>query len=224
MLACVQWRRNANAGGQITRPHATADDDIISVNRTIVRIHARDAITIVTNSGNFGVFKDFGAASAGTFGQGLRNIDGIRIAVAWDMNTADDIIDIDDMRQFFDFLWCYDMHGQVKYLGHGCAALQLLKAFGIGGHRYRTALAIARCLAGFCLKPAIEFAGIFCELGHVDAGPQLPDQPRGMPCRAAGQLLAFQQDHVVPTDLGQVICNRTADDTATDDDDFCLFG
>ncbi len=26
------------------------------------------------------------------------------------------------------------------------------------------------------------------------------------------------------TNLGQVICNRTADDTATDDNDFCLFG
>ena len=123
MLTCVQWRSNANAGCQITRPHTTADYDIISVNRAIVRIYARDAITIVADSGNFGVFKDFGAASAGTFGQGLRNIDCIRIAVAWDMNAADDIIDIDDMRQFFDFLWCYDMHRQVKYLGHGCAAL-----------------------------------------------------------------------------------------------------
>ena len=224
MLTCVQWRSNANARCQIARPHATADDDIISVNRTIVRIHARDAITIVADFGDFGVFKDFSATGARTFGQGLRNIDGICIAVAWDMNTADDIIDIDDMGQFFDFLWCYDMHGQVKYLGHGCAALQLFKAFGIGGHRNRTALAIARCLAGFRLKPTIKLAGIFCELGHVDAGPQLPDQPRRMPCRPAGQLLAFQQDHVVPTDLGQVICNRTADDTATDDDDFCLFG
>ena len=123
MLTCVQWRSDANAGCQIARPHATADDDIISVNRTIVRIHARDAITIVADSGDFGVFKDFSAAGARTFGQGLRDIDCIRIAVAWDMNTADDIIDIDDMGQLFDFLWCYDMHGQVKYLGHGCAAL-----------------------------------------------------------------------------------------------------
>ena len=123
MLTCVQWGGNANAGCQITRPHAAADDDIIRVNRTIVRIHARDAITIVADSGDFGVFKDFRAARAGTFGQGLRNIDCICIAVAWDMNSADDIIDIDDMGQLFDFLRCYDMHGQVKYLGHGCAAL-----------------------------------------------------------------------------------------------------
>ena len=45
-----------------------------------------------------------------------------------------------------------------------------------------------------------------------------------MPCRPAGQLLAFKQHDIVPANLGEVIGNRTTDNTATDNDDLRLFG
>ena len=47
---------------------------------------------------------------------------------------------------------------------------------------------------------------------------QLADQARGMPCGARGELFAFKQHDVFPAQLGQVIGDGTADDTATDDD------
>ena len=168
MLAGVQRRGDANAGGQIPRPHAAADDHIVGVNRAVVRIYARDAFTIVADFCDFGVFKYRRAAGSRTLGKRLRNIHRIGITVARYMDAADDIIDIDDFGQILNFLRGYDVHRQVKHLGHGSTTLQLLKPLLIGRHRDRSALAITGSLPGFCFQPAIQFAGIFGELGHVD--------------------------------------------------------
>ena len=45
-----------------------------------------------------------------------------------------------------------------------------------------------------------------------------------MPCCPAGQLLAFQQHNIIPTDFGQVIGNGAADNAAANNDDPRLFG
>ena len=117
---------------------------------------------------DFRVFKYFSAARACAFGQCLCDIHGIGIAIAWDMNTAHHIIDIDDVRELFDLFGCHDMDRQIKNLRHWGAAFQLFKPFCIGRHRYRATLAIARRLPRFGFQPAIQFACIFGELGHVD--------------------------------------------------------
>ena len=43
-----------------------------------------------------------------------------------------------------------------------------------------------------------------------------------MPGRPTGQLLALQQNNIVPANLGQVIGNRAANNATTDDYDFML--
>jgi hypothetical protein len=48
---------------------------------------------------------------------------------------------------------------------------------------------------------------------------QLPDQTGGMPGRAAGEAALFEQHDIRPTELGQVIGNRAADNAAADNDD-----
>ena len=45
------------------------------------------------------------------------------------------------------------------------------------------------------------------------------DQSGGMPCGARGQLFAFKQHHIFPSQFSQVIGHRTADNAPTDDDD-----
>ncbi len=64
----------------------------------------------------------------------------------------------------------------------------------------------------------VEIGRILGEPRHVLRAAQLPDQPRRVPGRAGGQLLALQQHDVGPAELGEVIGDRTAGDAAADDD------
>ena len=173
----------------------------------------------MADAGNLGVFKNPHAAVACTLGERLGNIDGIGIAIAGDMDAAHDVIDLRDRKPLLDFLRGDDIDRQVEHLGHRGAALQFLEAFEVARHRDRPALAVTSCLARFGFKPAVKLTGVFCELGHVDRRPQLPDQAGSVPGRAAGELLAFEQDRVAPADLAKVIGDRGADNAAADDDD-----
>ena len=120
--------------------------------------------------GDFGVFEYPRPAAARALRERLRDIHRIGITVARDMDTADDIIHIDDVGECLDFFGGHNMNGEVKHLGHRGAAFQLLEPLRIGRHRNRAALAVSRRLARLSLKPAIQLAGIFGELGHVYAG------------------------------------------------------
>ena len=82
----------------------------------------------------------------------------------------------------------------------------------------RTGLAHAGGEARLRLQPRVELGGVFREPRHVGRGAELRDQAGGVPGRAAGELLAFQEDHVAPAELGQVIGDGATDHTPADDD------
>ena len=149
MFARMQGGGHANACRQIARPHAAADHNIIGINRSIIGIDTRHTLPIMANFCDLGVLKNLRAAGACALRKRLRNVHGIGIAIARDMNTADHVIHIDDMGEFFDLLRRHDMDGQIKYLRHRSAAFQLFKPLRIGRHRNGAALAIACGLAGF---------------------------------------------------------------------------
>ena len=55
-------------------------------------------------------------------------------------------------------------------------------------------------------------------IGHVEQR----QQSGGMPCRARGQFVTLQQDHIIPAGLGQMIGNRGANSPAPDNQCFDL--
>ena len=209
---------DSDPGAQIAGPHAASQHDIVGIDRTVFGIDPGDLFAIVADAGDLAVFDNLCPARARALGQRLGDVDGVGVAIRRDVDSADQIADLKDRGHFLDLLGRDHVHRQIEHLGHRRAALQFLEAFLIGRHRDRAALAITRRLPGFRLKPAVQFAGVLGELGHVDRGAQLPDKAGGMPGGAAGQLLAFAQHDVLPADLGQVIGDRGADHPATDDD------
>ena len=91
----------------------------------------------------------------------------------------------------------------------------------LGGARdlQRAVLLEAGVLSGLLLQRPVEDRAIAAQLGHRVGGAQLGDQPGGMPGGAAGEFAALENDDVGPAQLGEMIGDRTADDTAADDDD-----
>ena len=72
-------------------------------------------------------------------------------------------------------------------------------------------------LPGLGLEAGVELGRVFGEAREVRGRAQLADQPGGVPGGAGGQLLALQQHHVAPAELGQMIGDRAADHAAADD-------
>jgi hypothetical protein len=72
-------------------------------------------------------------------------------------------------------------------------------------------------LAG--LQLPVELDGAHVHPGQRGVGAQLPDQPGGMEGRAAGQLGAFEQQHVALAPLGEVRGHAGATHPTADDHD-----
>jgi hypothetical protein len=75
-------------------------------------------------------------------------------------------------------------------------------------------------LAGYLLDLLVEADGVLLQLGDIGIAVHRVHAARGMPGRARGELGAFDEQHVLPTRLGQMIQNTGADDAAADHHDF----
>ena len=74
------------------------------------------------------------------------------------------------------------------------------------------------CVLGL-LKSAVELDGVHVHPGQRRIGAELADQSGGVERRAAGQLVAVEEDDVGLAELGQVVGDARAADAASDDDD-----
>ena len=142
-----------------------------------IRLHAADAAPVVMNGGNLEILKNMRAAIAGALGKRLGDIDGVGVAVAGDMNTADHIIEIGERVERMNVRRPDHVDSQAEHLGHGLIALEFFHARGGGRRGEGTASAIARALSGLGLQTQIQLAGVARQLSHVDALAQLATRP-----------------------------------------------
>ena len=77
----------------------------------------------------------------------------------------------------------------------------------------------ADILAGILLDLLVELDRVFLQLGNVRITIDRVHAARRMPGGAGGQLRTLQKHHIGPAELGQVVQDRTPDDTPADDDD-----
>ena len=167
---------------------------------------------------HFDVLNDLCAVLARTFGHGQRDVRGVRLTVAGQINRARQIVGVKMRIAVFDVREADLLDIDPKGAGHGGLTADFLKARVGLGHRNGAHGAKAGRNLGFFLQITQQALGVFRKLGHGGGGAQLCDEPGRMPCRAGGQFLAFQQDHLIPAQFGKVIGNRAADNAAADDD------
>ena len=219
----MQRHVNANTRRERMRPHAAGNDDILRRDIAGRGAHTGHLATVIHDRGNFRVLEQLRATRARAFGQGIRDIDGVRIAIRRNVNAAEKIVSPDQGITIGNLVHADDVDLEIEDFRHRGTALQFVEAFLGCRDRYRAALAVAGGLPGLILESAVKLAGVFRELGHVDRCSQLADQPGGVPGGAARELLPLQQYDVFEARVCQVIGNRTADHAATDDGDFAFF-
>src|SRR5262249_37058874 len=145
-------------------------------------------------------------------------------AVLREVDGADEVGGVHERPQLLHALGRHRLGRHAEGARHGGAAAQLVPALLVGGDGKAAVLLVAGGLAGLALQGLVEVDGGFVELGGGGGVGHGPHQAGGVPGGAAGELLALEQQHVLPAELGQVIGERAADDAAADDDDLGVGG
>ena len=222
MLAGMERHGHAALRADLAGPHARTVGDIVGADDAPLAIHlpldAGDAAALLQDADDLGARDDAGAALPGALGERERDIGRVRLPVCRQMHGGDDILDVEMGIHLLDLgrsdLVDLDAEGP----GERGLAAQLLGA--LAGER--DGEGADHLHAGrdtrLGLQRGVEIGRVFREPGHVLRGAELADQPGRMPGGAAGELLALQEDHIGPAQLGEVVGERASRDATADDD------
>ena len=168
------------------------------------------------------ILEDFDPAHASPLGKRHSGIRRVGLAVMGEEDGADHIVDVEQRPHLLRLLRRDLLRLDTEGLGHGRTPAELVPALGIGGDGDAAVLLQPGRLARLLLQLGIELQAVPGEPGQIAAIEHGPHQTRRMPGRAAGELLALQEQHVLLAELGEVVSDGTADDAAADDDDLGL--
>ncbi len=224
VLAGLQRHVDARHAADLARPHAGAVDDELGLDVAAVGAHAGHLALVGLDAEHLRVLEDPGAAHARALGEGLRDVGRVHPAVVREVEGGLDVRDVGERPHLLDL-----RRGDLAVLDpeaarHRAAPAHLVRL--VVGHRELDGTAVddAGRLARFGLEPAVEVLRVLRELGLRLRVAQRRQQARGVPGRATGQLLAFEQHDILPAELGEVVGDGTADDTAADDHDLRAAG
>jgi hypothetical protein len=218
MLRAVQRHVHARVASQMPAPEAGAVHDELRVD---VAAGCRDAnrpAALAADARDQYALDDARPALPRAFRQRERGIHRIAAPVFRQMDRADHALGVDQRPAPRGLVHIDHVDFEPAASRHRRAAFQFLHASCAGCKRDRAGLAKTGFLSGFVRKRAEQICAVFGELRQVVRRAQLSDQAGSVPGRAAGQRIAFEQQHVAPAELGQVIRDAATDDAPADDD------
>ena len=223
MFAGMQRQGDAILRRQIAPPHPAAIHHQIGGDMPLFAargpINPGHPAVRLRHAGDLDLFDNPRAAVARALGQRQRDIPRIGLPVERQMHPGGDAINVQMGIKVFHLGGGKFIHLNAEGAGEACLAQDFFLAFGRQRRGDRPALPEARGKAGLRFKLGVKIGRVFGETGHVLTGAQLPHQPRRVPCRTRGQLLALQQDDVLPPQFCEMIGHRAAGNAAPDDHD-----
>ena len=167
---------------------------------------------------------NLGAVHPRTLGQRLRDVGWAGLSVGRQEGCAHQIVHRHERPHLLDLIGREEMHFHAEALCRGRQPLVLGPPVLIAGQPQAAGHFPSRGKAGFLVELLVEIDRIFEHLCDRGGRAQLADKPRGMPRRSGRQLVLLQQHHIRLVIACQVIGGGTADNAATDHDDFCMCG
>ena len=119
-------------------------------------------------------------------------------------------VEIDQRVKRFGFAAAHLMEFDVEVLRLGDLEAKLVLAIRRLGHVQHARLIDAAALAGFALQLGVELHRVVLQLRQVVVVVQPVDARRGVPGRTRRQLVAFQQNDILPAQLGEVVEDAAA--------------
>ncbi len=216
MLHGQHRQLDADHAADLARPQPAAIDDVLGLDGAGRGDDVPAAVGARRQVGHPGLQMDLGAVDAGRFGVGMGGAGGVEIAVGGVVHGADEIALLEQRKQPLGFRGAHQRRLETEIAGPGMGHLEPLHALlSVGQHQAAGAVQAAG-LAGDLLQLVIEPDGVALQLGDVGVAVQRVEAAGGVPGRAGGQLVAFDQHDVAPPRLGQVVEHAAADDPAAD--------
>ena len=219
MLAGLQGQVHARHATDGPPPHARAVDDDVGADVAVSRADAAHAPVLAGDAGDRRVLHDAHPTLPRARGQRHRNVARIGLAFARQIYAAHDAGRVQQRvhRRRLVGRERLDLHA--KRARHGGIAAQFLEAFVRERHNHAAVALEARRNPRFRLQRLVKIGAVFRQPRHVLRRPQLTNQSGSMPGRAAGQPLAFEQNHIRAAQLRKVVSDGAAHHAAADDDD-----
>ncbi len=158
-----------------------------------------------------------GPAHPGPLGQGLGHSGRIDVAVLGMEQTAQQPLGVHvgvDLHAF--------VHGAHPGVDPGDLVLlgrvdEFQHPFRFGGDAQAARSVPARILSGFLLQGGVKLDGVVVDLGHVEAIAVLRRISGGQPGGPGSQFIFFNQHHIRPAQLGQMVQGAASADSASND-------
>ena len=206
--------------GQIARPHAAAEDDLLGLDHvTAVEYDASGAAVFHTQPGDARVLADRRAAHLGTLGERAGNARRLDLAVVGDVQAAHEIIGALEREQIDRLLLADHLDVDAQVLRHRAGAAVLEHALVVARDIERAALPPVDLLPRLGLETGVELGRRIAHAREGTTGAETANHARGMPRRTAADLGLLEHDDVLLAALGEVVCDRGSDHATADDDD-----
>ncbi len=228
MLGGVQRHVHPGEAAERARPLACAIDDGFAADRAFVAVtlpaNAAHAAVRLLDRRHRNALEHPGAAHSRTLGERLREVGGIRLAVAGNPYCAGEVIRAQDRRDAAGFRRRYEFALDAEASRPRHLPFHQREPLG----RLRDVQGPARLppcrKSGLRLERRVELDPVAAHPRCIAGRTSLADQSRGVPRRSAGQASLFEQDRVRDAQLREVVERRRTGDAATDNDDACVRG
>ena len=219
MFHRVQRQIGPRHRAHLARPQPGGVDNMLGPDGALVGDHVPAAVG--AGGGFLDVAMGFygGPAQACGAGIGVGGAGGVEVAIKWVVKRADDAIGVGDRGEARDFLGADDLGLEAHVAVLGALGQQHVEAVSVVGQRDPADMVQPAGKAGQFLQFTVKPDGIALQCRHVGVAVEGVKAPRRVPGTARGQLGAFDQHHVRPAKLGQVIKHAAPDDSAADDAD-----
>ena len=169
--------------------------------------------------GDPGVLDDAHASHSGPAGQRRRHVDRVDRGVAGQPQGTQQVADLQNRVPLQGLVGREQLALEVVGVGRGRGATELNHALGRAGHGDTTAPLESGGQSRLGLELAVETGGVLHQSGPGLGRPQLAEETRRVPGRAARELALFHQDDIGPPEARQVVRGRGPDHAAADDHD-----
>ncbi len=201
-------------------PEAAGVDDVLASHVALVGVDG-PAAGAAGDGGDLRMRLDGSAEPLGGLCIGIGDAGRVEMAVHRRFDTADEFRRVEQGHQLVGALGGDDLGVDALDPALRDGALEPVEAVCGGGQEDAAGHVEAGGVARQLLDFAIEIDGVFLEFGDVRIAVDRVAPARRVPGGAGGQLGSFQQQHVGPAALGEVVEDRTPDDAAADDHNPC---
>ena len=212
-----QRQLDADHATDLASPESTGVDDVFGLDRALVGRYIPAATPGRREREHASVAVDFRAVQPCCLCECVRCARWVEVALHRVIDRAEHIASIHNRTKFADLGWAHEPRVEAERLVPRDIRPQQIPPLLRGSDVQPTRIMQADVLPGDPLQLRIECDRIGLQARHGSVAVEGVKGAGSVPTRAGGQFLAFTERDIPPPELGQVVEDAAADDSASDD-------